>query len=238
MSDADHLSWRDGDVPISVAYDDAYFAWSDGAAETQTVFVAGNNLPARLSTAGRVRVAELGFGTGLNCAVTVAAWRTARATHADRGDGASLPSVTYTSFEIAPLSESAMQRSLRRWPGRVDHLAPLFMNWPPESDRLSVSLTDGFDVDIVIGDAAATLASWDGVADCWYLDGFSPAKNADLWSAELMKTVFAHTAPGGSFSTYTAAGWVRRNLQAAGFEVERVPGFDRKRERLQGMRPL
>ncbi|MEM1307597.1 MAG: tRNA (5-methylaminomethyl-2-thiouridine)(34)-methyltransferase MnmD, partial [Pseudomonadota bacterium] len=167
-----------------------------------------------------------------------AAWRTALAARADRRDVAPLPSVTYTSFEIAPLPAAAMLRSLRRWPVLVDHLAPLFASWPPKGNRLSVSLADGFDVDIVIGDAAATLVAWDGVADCWYLDGFSPAKNADLWSAELMQTVFAHTAPGGSFSTYTAAGWVRRNLQAAGFEVARVPGFDRKRERLQGARPL
>ncbi|MGI9378462.1 MAG: MnmC family methyltransferase, partial [Methyloligellaceae bacterium] len=70
--------------------------------------------------------------------------------------------------------------------------------------------------------------------DAWYLDGFAPAKNTDMWNAQLLAEIYGKTAPGGTFSTFTAAGWVRRNLQAAGFTVERVKGFGRKRERLQG----
>lgn len=77
---------------------------------------------------------------------------------------------------------------------------------------------------------------WHGPADAWYLDGFSPAKNPDMWSDALMDLVFDRTSPGGTFATYTVAGWVRRNLMAAGFEVARAPGFGRKREMLTGFR--
>ena len=90
------------------------------------------------------------------------------------------------------------------------------------------------DVDLVIGDAQATLPFWSGRADAWFLDGFAPARNPDLWSDNLMAGVAAHTAPQGSFATYTAAGHVRRGLQAAGFQVERVAGFGRKRHMTRG----
>ena len=79
-----------------------------------------------------------------------------------------------------------------------------------------------------------TLPRWAGRADAWFLDGFSPAKNPELWGEGLMREVAAHTAPGGSFATYTAAGAVRRALQAAGFQVERVPGYGTKRNMSRG----
>ncbi|MDD8023730.1 MAG: tRNA (5-methylaminomethyl-2-thiouridine)(34)-methyltransferase MnmD, partial [Paracoccaceae bacterium] len=91
-------------------------------------------------------------------------------------------------------------------------------------------------VDIVIGDARETLPRWDGCADAWYLDGFSPAKNPELWGADLMAAVGTHTAPGGTFATYTAAGFVRRNLAAAGFAVTRAPGHGHKRHMSRGVR--
>lgn len=72
--------------------------------------------------------------------------------------------------------------------------------------------------------------------DAWYFDGFSPAKNPRMWSAEIFLKAFELTKPGGTFSTYTSAGWVRRNLAAAGFEIEKVPGFGGKREMLRGFR--
>ena len=93
-----------------------------------------------------------------------------------------------------------------------------------------------FDLTIVEGDARQSLAQWQGLADAWYLDGFSPAKNPELWQADLLERVGAHTAPGGSFATYTAAGDVRRALQTAGFAVERVPGYGRKRHMSRGWR--
>ena len=85
------------------------------------------------------------------------------------------------------------------------------------------------------GDARQTLATWTGKADAWFLDGFSPAKNPELWSSDLMAEVARHTAPGGTFATYTAAGHVRRALGEAGFTVTRQPGFGRKRHMTTGI---
>jgi tRNA U34 5-methylaminomethyl-2-thiouridine-forming methyltransferase MnmC len=87
---------------------------------------------------------------------------------------------------------------------------------------------------ILIGDARETLPAWPGRADAWFLDGFSPAKNPELWSSNLMHEVARHTAPGGTFATYTAAGHVRRALSGAGFTVTRQPGFGRKRHMSTG----
>jgi tRNA U34 5-methylaminomethyl-2-thiouridine-forming methyltransferase MnmC len=93
----------------------------------------------------------------------------------------------------------------------------------------------GVQAEIIIGDARQTLPRWQGQADAWFLDGFSPAKNPELWSADLMAEVARHTAPGGTFATYTAAGHVRRALAAAGFAVERAPGHAGKRHMSRGV---
>ena len=75
---------------------------------------------------------------------------------------------------------------------------------------------------------------WPGRADAWFLDGFSPARNPELWGEALLAEVGGHTAPGGTMATYTAAGFVRRGLATAGFEVARVPGYGRKRHMTRG----
>ena len=90
------------------------------------------------------------------------------------------------------------------------------------------------DLQLILGDARETLPRWPGRADAWFLDGFSPAKNPELWGESLMAEVARHTAPGGTFATYTAAGHVRRSLAAAGFAVERAPGFAGKRHMTKG----
>ena len=95
----------------------------------------------------------------------------------------------------------------------------------------------GLRAEVIIGDARATLPRWPGQADAWFLDGFSPAKNPELWSPALMAEVARHTKPGGSAATYTAAGFVRRGLADAGFEVERSPGFGRKRHMTRARMP-
>ena len=89
----------------------------------------------------------------------------------------------------------------------------------------------------MIGDARETLPAWGGRADAWFLDGFSPAKNPELWCDALMEQVARHTAAGGTFATYTAAGHVRRALAAAGFTVERRAGHGRKRHMSVGVMP-
>ncbi|MEO1651106.1 MAG: tRNA (5-methylaminomethyl-2-thiouridine)(34)-methyltransferase MnmD [Pseudomonadota bacterium] len=226
---AAELSWLDNDVPVSVAFDDAYFAYSDGWAETDEVFISGNDLPARWSQGAGLSIGELGFGTGLNFLATLHAWRS-QTSESHRNARLSM-----TSFELTPLDWEVMARVFARWPALSELAVELEPQW---SDVVVGAVAHGRDwsLKLVVGDARTTVDDWDGVVDAWYLDGFSPSKNPELWSEDLLRSVYARTRPGGTFSTYTAAGWVRRALANAGFEVERVKGFDRKRERLQGYR--
>lgn len=206
------LVWRDG-VPVSPRFDDPYYSLQDGPAETAHVFLAGNGLPGRFRPG--FHIAELGFGTGLNLLVTLQAVRAARLAGPIR----------YTSFEAFPMAPRDMATALSAFPDLAGDAAWLVAAWA-EGPRFA---SPEIEVDVRLGDANDALAAWQGQADAWYLDGFAPARNPDLWTPALMRAVAAHTAPGGTAATYSAAGEVRRNLAAAGFEVTRRPGFGAKR---------
>ncbi len=208
------LDWRDG-VPTSLRFDDPYFSLNDGLAETRHVFLNGNDLPARYQDG--FHIAELGFGSGLNLLAAWAAWEGPGCLH-------------FTSFEAYPMSATQMETALQNWPELAGLAQPLLDAGGRSFQAPSLNFN------LIIGDARETLPSWTGKADAWFLDGFSPAKNPELWEEQLLQEVADHTAPGGSFATYSAAGHVRRKLEAAGFTVERLPGFGHKRHMCRGWR--
>lgn len=210
------LDWRDGAIPVSRAFDDPYFSLGGGLDETRHVFLAGNGLPGRFRDG--FHIAELGFGTGLNLLATLLA---------HQGPG----HVHFTSFEAFPLPAADIARALKAFPETAPVAGAFLDQWSTGARTLHFpTLT----ATILIGDARDTLPKWAGKADAWFLDGFSPAKNPELWSPEILTEVARHTAPGGSFATYTAAGHVRRALSDAGFVVTRQPGFGRKRHMTTG----
>lgn len=214
------LDWRDGVIPVSTRFDDPYFSLNDGLSETRHVFLAGNRLASRLRDG--FAVAELGFGTGLNLLALQLLW-----------SGLGAPgTLRFTSFEAYPMQADEIARALDHFPEARAVAGPLLSQWAEGRRHLSLP---GIEAEVVIGDACDTLARWTGRADAWFLDGFSPAKNAELWSDALMAEVARHTAAGGTFATYTAAGHVRRALQAAGFQVDRQPGHGRKRHMTAGV---
>lgn len=214
------ISWKDGAIPVSLRFDDPYFSLNDGLAETFHVFLAGNGLPGRFRPG--FHIAELGFGTGLNLMACLIA-----------AQGCPGP-VRYTSFEAYPLEADEIARALDHFPAARTVAGRFLDLWRQGARRLDLGPVEA---EVIIGDARQTLPLWQGRADAWFLDGFSPAKNPELWSADLMAEVARHTAPGGSFATYTAAGHVRRALAAAGFAVERVPGHGTKRHMSMGRLP-
>lgn len=209
------LEWRSGGVPVSTRFDDPYFSLENGLEETRHVFLGGNALPARFRDG--FRIAELGFGTGLNVLTTLLAWQA----HGAPGR------LHITSFEGFPMSAAEMAQALGAFPELEAASRPLLAAWG--AGARSVDLGSGVTLEVVIGDARATLPHWPGRADAWFLDGFSPAKNPELWTPDLMGDVGAHTAPDGTAATYSAAGFVRRALAEAGFTVTRAPGYGRKR---------
>lgn len=221
MSDLTHprpddepaLDWRCGGVPVSQQFDDPYFSLGGGLEETRHVFLAGNDLPARLVPG--FHVAETGFGTGLNALALAQV--------------AQVP-VRMTSFEAFPMSSSQLEQAHAAFPDLADLAAQLRDGWGKGVIRLGqVALT------VVLGDVRQTLPAWGQAADAWFLDGFSPAKNPQMWGADVMAQVAAHTAPGGTFATYTAAGHVRGALAQAGFAVTRTSGFGHKRHMSRGV---
>ena len=217
------LEWREGGVPVSTRFDDPYFSLADGLAETRHVFLAGNGLPARLAPG--FRIAELGFGTGLNLLATQAAWRAAGASG----------TLHYTSFEAFPMASADMEHALAAFPqvaGDVPALIAALAAGPGPHD-----LPGGVRLTVIPGDARVTLPAWEGTADAWFLDGFAPAKNPELWEPAILAAVAARMAAGGTLATYTAAGHVRRALAEAGLVVERLPGFGRKRHMTRAVRP-
>ena len=207
------LVWRAGDVPVSVAFDDPYFSLEDGLAETRHVFLSGNDLPERFRDG--FHIAELGFGTGLNLLAALQAWR-----------AAAVPGrLRYTSFEAFPMAPDDMRRAQARFAG----LTPRGRARPPLDRRCAGDRAARSGLRACGGRCAANAADWPHRADAWFLDGFSPARNPELWQPCLMAEVARHTAPGGTAATYTAAGFVRRGLAEAGFAVRRVAGYGRKR---------
>ena len=130
-----------------------------------------------------------------------------------------------------------IDRALSRWPEIDAERQVLVAKWPQApAGTVTVELDEQTTLSVICGDAFTNLSASTFTFDAWFLDGFAPSKNSAMWSAELMQRVFDHTVPGGSFATYAAAGFVRRNLIAAGYALERRPGFAGKREMLCGTR--
>lgn len=217
------LEWRDG-VPVSTRFDDPYYSLQDGMAETQHVFLQGNDLPDRFCDG--FHIAELGFGTGLNLLVALSAFR------AHNTPGV----LRYTGFEAYPIPFEDLMIALAPFRDRLPEDAVAAVLHMAETRGHTLDLPD-LHAGIVVGDARDMLPAWEGSADAWFLDGFAPSRNPELWSDTLMFEVARHTRPGGSFATYTAAGAVRRALAEAGFDVERIPGFGRKRHMSRGRLP-
>jgi tRNA U34 5-methylaminomethyl-2-thiouridine-forming methyltransferase MnmC len=203
MNQTQRIDWRDGEVPVSALFDDPFFSLEDGLAEARHVFLAGNGLPDRFQPG--FHVAELGFGTGLNLAATWAAWRRA---------GMDGP-LQFTSFEAFPMRPDEARRALAAH-SDLSFAAPVIAEAlaiaKGETARIAV---EDLVLTVVLG-MRARPCRLGRAADAWFLDGFSPAKNPELWEPDLLAAVAAHTAPGGTCATYTAAGAVRRALAGAG----------------------
>ena len=224
------LDWDEQGRPRSRVFDDVYFSDKSGLDETRYVFLEQNRLAERfaaLPASGRLVIGETGFGTGLNF---LCAWQLFEQ-HAVAG-----ARLHFVSVEKYPLSPADLQRALALWP----ELQPL-------ADQLLthyVAIHQGFQritlaggrvtLTLLIGDALEQLPQLDAQIDAWFLDGFAPAKNPDMWTAELFVELARLAAPGSTISTFTSTGWVRRLLNAAGFKMKRTPGIGHKWEILRG----
>lgn len=226
------LEWTDDGQPLSRQFDDVYFSRESGLEETRYVFLQHNRLAERwaaLPEDGHFTIGETGFGTGLNFLCAWQLWEQLAPAQAH---------LHFISCEKYPLSADDLARALALWP----ELAVFSQQLIPHYRLLSpgwqqISLANGrITLTLLIGDVLDTLPLLDagqGV-DAWFLDGFAPAKNPDMWQPELYRQLALKAAPGCTLATFTSAGDVRRGLQAAGFAMRKTPGFGRKRDMLCG----
>jgi tRNA U34 5-methylaminomethyl-2-thiouridine-forming methyltransferase MnmC len=211
---------------FSKKYNDIYFTPADPESEKQFVFIEANRIGERARRSERFVVAELGFGFGLNCALTFAAAKHVNA------EGR----LEYYSVDEA-FPEPGMIRSLQEHLRRCDAEYETLWNLADQGGVMKEITPRVRSGSVWLGSVHDFLATANFGVDAWYFDGFSPAKNGAMWSEEVFARAFALTKTGGTFSTYSSAGWVRRNLLNAGFIVEKISGYDSKREMLTGYRP-
>lgn len=220
------VSFDDG-ILRATEFGDVYFSAEDGLAETRHVFLQGNNLPDRLLDAQSLIIAETGFGTGLNLLALCAAIQASD----------SACQIDYISFEAAPLAAADAARAHLAFPELASLSDDLIAQWPRRWHGVHLlSLLGGqVRVQLHYGQAEESLPRLSFAADIWFLDGFSPSKNPQLWSQHLCSELGRLSKKGATLATFTVARQVRTHLTEAGFTVEKAPGFGRKRDMLKGV---
>lgn len=214
-------------TPISEIYGDIYHSAAGGHDQARHVFLAGNGLPEQWRGRERFVILETGFGLGLNFLATWRAWR---------DDPQRSRELHFVSFEKHPFSTDDLARAHAACPEFVPCAEELRQLWPPlQRGEHRLELAGGrLILRLVFGDALEELPSLDAAVDAFYLDGFSPAKNPELWSPELCCLLARLAVPGATLATWSVAGSVRRALIAAQFSVKKRPGFAGKRQMLVG----
>ena len=224
------LSFRDNGTPFSPLYDDIYHSAVGGLEQADHVFLRGNALPERWQGRRIFTVLETGFGMGINFLTTWAAWR---------ADPSRCERLHFVSTEKHPFALADLRRAYAATiadPSIAALADTLASEWPmlvPGTHRLEFE--DGRVVlTLVFGDAEQSLPNLRLRADAFYLDGFSPAKNPELWTLAIFKSLARLADDGATFATYTSAGDIKRALTQCGFEYRKVEGFGWKRAMLVG----
>jgi len=234
-----NLEFNAEGTPVSRDFDDVYFSNDNGLEETRYVFLDGNHLGTRFPEHPRSLfvVAESGFGTGLNFLTLWQAFDCFRAAYPE----ATLQRLHFISFEKFPLTAHDLRLAHQRWPELAHWAEQLQTQWPPAIGGCHrLILDDGrVTLDLWLGDINDLTDKLDDSmnqkVDAWFLDGFAPAKNPDMWSPHLFSAMARLARPGATLATFTSAGFVRRGLQEAGFTMRKTKGFGRKRDMLVGV---
>lgn len=235
------LEWH-ADLPFSKTFNDIYFSVDDALAESEHVFIATNRLLERwqaMTSGDHFTIAETGFGSGLNFLQTLRFWKKYHKPNTQ---------LYYLSCELHPFALDDLKRCLNLWPELAEEAEALVKRYPiltpgfhqisfPDS-QLELILMLGeasscFEQLLSNGDPAMEKHCPHPVVDAWYLDGFAPSKNSELWSKSLFQLIAALSRPGTSLATFTAAGTVRAALAEVGFEVEKIRGYGRKRDMIR-----
>lgn len=220
------IEWNNG-TPRSARFGDVYFSAGNGVEETRHVFLQQNELPQRWMESEHFVIAETGFGTGLNFLVTMSAWLQSAPADA---------CLHFISIERHPVSPDDIARLASRWPELEHCVDELLQAYPPPVPGMHLLELAGGRVRLLLifSEVEHALEQINHEVDAWFLDGFAPSRNPEMWSERVFELIGRNTRVGGSFATYTASGDVRRGLSSAGFVVQKAEGFGDKRDMLKG----
>lgn len=234
MSQLSHakIHFNEQGTPVASDFDDVYFSNDGGMAETDYVFLQQNGLPNRWQTHSQpaFHIIETGFGTGANFLLSWQRFRQFRQHY----PAAQCRRLYFSSFEKFPLTLADLTRALSVHTDLQQLCQLLLAKYPPNiagCHRLSFD-NGSVVLDLWFGDVNNLLPELSGTVDAVYLDGFAPAKNPDMWQSSLFNGLAKLSNGDTTLATFTAAGLVKRGLQSAGFNVNKVKGYGRKREML------
>ncbi len=223
-----NIIWQNDNTPFSKNFDDIYFSTANGVAETEYVFIKNNFLKERFAKFLNFNIAETGFGSGLNFVSTWKLWKE---------NFTGQQHLNYFTFEMHPFTKYDLEKISQLLPSFSCYYTQIIANYPPMTygaHHINF-FEDNISLIIYFGDANLLIDSLiDNSIDAWFLDGFTPCKNQQLWKSSLINKIANKTASNGTFSTFTAASQVRRDLITAGFKVEKIKGFAKKREMMRG----
>ncbi|HDY7526093.1 TPA: bifunctional tRNA (5-methylaminomethyl-2-thiouridine)(34)-methyltransferase MnmD/FAD-dependent 5-carboxymethylaminomethyl-2-thiouridine(34) oxidoreductase MnmC [Vibrio vulnificus] len=232
------LGWNEVGTPVSDQFDDVYFSNVNGLEETRYVFLKQNLIPERWQEFDRRRfvIGETGFGTGLNFLAVWQAFNDFLRANPD----ATLKELHFVSFEKFPLSKQDLIKAHQAWPELAELAEKLHRHYPPAVPECHRIVLDNGAVtlDLWLGDIKDCLPSVpygeEGIIDTWFLDGFAPSKNPEMWNQDLFNGMAKLARSECRVATFTSAGFVRRGLIEAGFAMKKVKGFSTKREMIAG----
>ena len=214
-------------APRSEQFDDIYFSAENGLKETNHVFLQGNNLPDAWKDKKHFVIGETGFGTGLNF---FSVWKLFEET--------TLPEqkLDFISVEKYPLTPEEIKKALEPWKEFLGERVHQFLEQYPirVAGFHRIQVSDQITLTLIFDDINESFPEVGAVVDCWFLDGFTPAKNPDMWSENVFEQMARLSKNGATYATFTAAGDVRRRLEATDFSVEKKKGFGHKRDMITG----
>lgn len=235
-----NIHFNRDNTPVSEQFNDVYFSNQDGVQESEYVFLQGNRLWQRWLAFSQSHfvIAETGFGTGLNFFAVTTLFREFRHQYPD----SPLKRLFLISFEKYPLHIESLKTVHQAYPQFADLATGLQQYWLDPIVGCYRFHFEETTLDLWFGDIADNLPQLGDYMlnkiDAWFLDGFAPSKNPQMWNDELYRQMFRYTKAQGTLATFTAASAVKKGLEAAGFHMEKRKGYGKKRECLNGVKPI
>lgn len=215
---------------FSEKFQDIYFHPEEGVDESRYVFIEGNHLIERFKLQEDFSICELGFGTGLNFFLSCKFFLQ----HNSKG------TLYYYSIEKYPLLPHQIYNALKRFdeikPQLSHFLNLLKLIYYPTQGFQTIYFHPRIRLTLLLGDVLDMLkAIPENIKfDAWFLDGFAPSKNPEMWREEIYQEMAKHSIKNTTFSTFSCARVVKEGLKKANFIIQKRKGFKQKREMLYG----